>query len=523
MAKLTILQIGHVNWADTVTIPSHVRWHYVSPDELEATVVPRLDGLTVEPLEQEKHPLLSMQFNSILITSLVSEYLLTPLMDTVEAHAVFHDNVSGLIPMQKRGFFRRKVVKPLGKEGSYQEKVDYLILNLFSEQYGDRLEVGDIDVIPGFKGKISYNGHVHIQFEGDFGGDFAPLFTYRYNIMSLSMATEIWQEYIKEGQCDVRLEVSCLRKGSLGTVDKVIVLSEEDMQEPYVLSPDDAIGNYSVTVYAKGEGKLCFGPLHKRFSRMGLGKFILGGETKSDHLRQEFNYYFNPGDMKPPLSVYFAGFRNAEGFEGFYMMKRFKGPFMLFSDPRIDGGYFYLGTESYERQIRQAIQEALDYLGFDNTQLILSGISMGSFGALYNAAHFKPHAVVVSKPFTNIGKTVEGLKLKRPDDFETSADMIRNIIGASDKSAIEAFKQRFWTTFNKAQFTNTTFAISYMIQDDYDDTATQELIDHLAKDDVLVYTKGYEGRHNDKNEAVIKWFVTQLGKIIENDFGRADR
>ena len=31
-------------------------------------------------------------------------------------------------------------------------------------------------------------------------------------------------------------------------------------------------------------------------------------------------YYFNPGDLKPPLAVYFSGYRSAEGFEGRGMM-----------------------------------------------------------------------------------------------------------------------------------------------------------------------------------------------------------
>ena len=33
--------------------------------------------------------------------------------------------------------------------------------------------------------------------------------------------------------------------------------------------------------------------------------------------------------MKPPLNVYFSGYRTAEGFEGYYMMKRMNAPFYL--------------------------------------------------------------------------------------------------------------------------------------------------------------------------------------------------
>lgn len=44
--------------------------------------------------------------------------------------------------------------------------------------------------------------------------------------------------------------------------------------------------------------------------------------------------------MKPPLNVYFSGYRTAEGFEGYYMMKRMNAPFLLIGDPRVEGGSF---------------------------------------------------------------------------------------------------------------------------------------------------------------------------------------
>lgn len=54
--------------------------------------------------------------------------------------------------------------------------------------------------------------------------------------------------------------------------------------------------------------------------------------------------------------------------------------------PRIEGGAFYLGSEDYENGIKDVIQGALDYLGFTHDQLILSGLSMGSF-ELYIMRH----------------------------------------------------------------------------------------------------------------------------------------
>ena len=108
------------------------------------------------------------------------------------------------------------------------------------------------------------------------------------------------------------------------------------------------------------------------------------------------------------------------------MMNRLNAPFILISDPRIEGGAFYLGSEDYENGIKDVIQGALDYLGFTHDQLILSGLSMGSFGALYYATRLQPAAVIVGKPLINVGTIANNMKLVRPNDFGTSLDVLRS-------------------------------------------------------------------------------------------------
>ena len=61
------------------------------------------------------------------------------------------------------------------------------------------------------------------------------------------------------------------------------------------------------------------------------------------------------------------------------MMKNLGCPFLLFSDPRIEGGAFYLGSEELENKVKETIQYYLDYLGLTSKDLILSGLSMGHF------------------------------------------------------------------------------------------------------------------------------------------------
>lgn len=521
---MKILQIGTMNWKDDVqNIPEDLEWLFSRVDnlslflkeqqEIELSKLPVQDDLVVKPK-------IKVRFDAILLTDRVRESDLEILSNTIEAYGLYHISGLKLHSEHPQGIFKRKVLRELVTSSNKEETMYYLYLTLFPSQYGAKLKIPEIDVNPNFKGKVTYDGHVSANFSGDFGRHFKPLFTFRYNLSSFPIALELWQEYIKVGLADIRIEILPIRKGSLYDIMGSIILDEKDMQEPFILKPDDEVGFYAVTILAKGSGKLSFGPMHWRYSRMGLGRFVLGGERYNDEKRQEFIYYFNPGDMKPPLNVYFSGFRPAEGFEGFGMMKFLKAPFMLIADPRLEGGSFYSGTIDFEEKIQKVIHDSLDYLGFDSSDLILSGLSMGTFGALYYASHFNPYSVIVGKPFTNVGDTVEGMKLKRPDEFETIADVLLNITGGLKETNIEALNQKFWNKFQQSEYEKTQFAIAYMKNDDYDGLAAIRLLDYLSAKNVHVYAKGYLGRHNDNSSAINKWFMRQYFNLLEKKYGR---
>ncbi|MDS2351341.1 accessory Sec system protein Asp2, partial [Streptococcus pneumoniae] len=63
---------------------------------------------------------------------------------------------------------------------------------------------------------------------------------------------------------------------------------------------------------------------------------------------------------------------------------------------------------------------------FSNKELILSGISMGTYGALYYSSDFEPKAVIVSKPLTNLGLIAERGRLEAPGLFPTAFDILRH-------------------------------------------------------------------------------------------------
>lgn len=522
---MKILQIGSQSWAEQVEqVPAGLDWYWTRIDNL----IPYLEDLraaaqaALPPAKEGQAPAkVRLRFDAVVLAEPVEEAALEPLMNLVEAYGLYLDEGISVAEGAPYGIFRRKRLRPLGISGDAQTKIEFLQLTHFGSQYGAKLKLTDIDLSPHFQGQVSYDGQVAVHLQGDFGQDFQPLLTYRYNLSSFPVALEIWLEHFKiSGNPEIKLEITPMRQGSIQAYLPSLFLEEDQLEEPYILPQDPDIGFYSISVWAKGQGELGFGPLHWRYSRLGMGRFVLGGERYSDAKKQEFIYYFNPGDLKPPLNVYFSGFRTAEGFEGYGIMKSLKGPFLLIGDPRLEGGGFYIGSSELEAKIRAVIQESLDYLGFDKKDLILSGLSMGTFGALYYAADFNPYAVVIGKPFTNIGDTVGAMKFKRPDEFETSADVLRNVTGGTDDRHLEELNQRFWAKFSQSAFEQTTFAIAYMENDDYDGQATSRLIAALADKGAHIYTKGYEGRHNDNSPAINKWFMRQYVQLLEDGYGR---
>lgn len=88
--------------------------------------------------------------------------------------------------------------------------------------------------------------------------------------------------------------------------------------------------------------------LHSRWGRDGAGNFIAGGQRiVNPQTRDDIAYYFNPGDLKPPLNVYFSGAREAEGFEAYFLFKGLKAPMLLFTDMRLNIGQFYDDEDNF--------------------------------------------------------------------------------------------------------------------------------------------------------------------------------
>lgn len=303
----------------------------------------------------------------------------------------------------------------------------------------------------------------------------------------------------------------------------------EELPVGVEVPPADHPTGLQLDFFVRGHGQLNLAGIHFRRSRGQYGEILVGGQRLMDHagMRQEIMAYFDPGDLRPPLSVYFSGYQTAEAFEGFGMMRRFGTPFMLIMDPRLEGGAFYLGSDDLQQQVRDVIRQALHRLGFSHNQLILSGISMGTYAALYYGAQLQPYGIVIGKPLVNLGNIARNGRLWRPEmlgvgGFATALDMVLTYTGDLHHQNLDQMNAQFWDEFKGGDFKDTTFAVAYMYDDDYDQRAFPMLRDYLKQHfpETRVLYKGLVGRHNDDTGGVVNWFLFQYWHLLEQGFGR---
>lgn len=502
-----ILQIGIDNWAHHYEIPENMDWYYFCPNSpLALRKMMEMEGIT--------------SFQAILIED--GQYIrdLLPFIHHIEPYTLLYSQDYKTTDLAILDCLKKRCAQAVDFSDP-QQLINDLSTSLFGGGYGDKLFPSSIQIHPSFEGSITYQGFEHVTIEGNFGDDFQQLAYWSYNIIVYkNLPIELWLEYEKQGNCEFRIVIRKIWNGSVDEFFEEEVYSEADLEKAIIMDSKDSNYLLIISIEACGNGKLRLGNLHQRWSRKQFGKFVLGGNILHDSKRDEINYFFHPGDFKPPLAVYFSGFRPAEGFEGYFMMKNLGCPFILFSDPRLQGGAFYLGSDELENKVKQIIQYYLDYLGLTSKDLILSGISMGTFPALYYGASFEPHAIIVGKPLTNIGTIARRGRLEAPGVFDTSFDILRHQTGDVSTQHMVKLDQRFWTTFKQADFSMTTFGLSYMKDEDMDSHAYEQLVSHLCNTGAKILSRGTVGRHNDDTNTNILWFLHFYNMILE-DFGRS--
>ena len=463
-------------------------------------------------------------FDVVICTDDFGEQALIPFLSVIEAHRLIlnqkdEGQVSSFLKTSKCPIFMN-FDRPL-------EVLEVLYDSFYGEEFsgGVKLGLDRVHVNSEFSGKVTHLGAYRLSLEGDFSsvGEetliswLDSIGGYRYFLIH---AVKFKLEF--EHSAGVEIGLCVLEIGAQGNVIRRHEYQEEQVREGIVIVYDPEVVDFSVTLSARGSGHLKVGALHVRNDRQGYGEFSPGGEYITDTHNEELFYYFHPGNLKPPFNVYFSGFKTAEGFEAFYLMKSLGHPFLLVTDTRLLGGSFYLGSSELEEKMVDVIQTQLEALNFSNQDLILSGLSMGTFGALYYASFLSPYAVIAGKPLVNLDRIVKNGRLIRPKEFSTSFDLVGALMSKFSNQELPKLHARFWERFSQNNFEKTQFVLAHMLNDDYDDRAYNDLLEALSGTSARVIGKGIPGRHNDDTSGVVQWFRGQYQRLIDEGFEKGE-
>lgn len=497
MDKIRVLQLGDEDWSGIYTLPETVEWEYAESFVKEAEKPYDLVFLDRTPQREE----------------------IGPLSAAVKAHTLF---VTGKV--KKAGRVKRLCDSKKAAVLREEEIQRFLTLEAkyyFPKSYGEKFKQAHLAIARGFSGSVQWNGNYSVSLQGEFGECWRQAVFWRHNLpLEPGRVIDLWLEYQKDPEVSVKLVVTLFVRGSVSEVIRQWEFGEEDLKQVVQIDGGSQGGYAFVSLHAKGTGSLQVIALHDRHSRGSHGYFLPGGERFAASNREELFCYFDPGDRKPPLNVYFSGYKMAQGFEGYYLMKNLGCPFLLVAEPRLEGGGFYMGSKEYETLIADSIRAYMSELGFSADQVILSGLSMGTYGALYYGCDILPHAIILGKPLASIGNVAANEKYLRPGGFPTSLDVLMYLCGSTDEAAVKRLNDRFWNKFDAVDWGSSKFIISYMMEDDYDMDAYSDLISHLQSDGVQVYGKGIHGRHNDNTGGIVNWFVGQFERVLKEDFNR---
>lgn len=406
---------------------------------------------------------------------------------------------------------------------------DFINNVLFNGQYGDRLDFNDIAVLPAFQSHMEQLGTGELQLKNLQLKQWSQVITWRMTTaLAKNNRLAFWPEFELLGQAQVMFKLYLLDQYSGRVLMSYKISSEKLLTQPFVFNVPAEDCHLFVAALLKGTvEKFAVRNLSLRRDRYGFGDTMVGAKmlTDSAHGGGQLGVYFDAGDLKPPLNVYFSGSQTAEDFEGPKMMNRVgdgSAPYLLIFDERLAGGAFCIGNESLEKQVVATIKKYLEVLNFSNQDLVLSGISMGSTAALYYAADLDPGAVIVGKPVVNLGTMAQNERLVRPYGYPTSLDILLLNEGSTDTAAQSRLNRHFWNHLKTGSFTNPTFEIAYMKEDDYDHDAFSELF-HFLKDrhpTIKILYKRLTGRHNDDTPSVVSWFMRQFENTMQNKFHR---
>lgn len=496
---MNILQIGPVNWADQYQLPKSIQWEFNDyPSD-------------------KKH-----NYNAVLVTgkNKLTDDNWCQLQWQVDPYNVIYlAGIKDQLSLAARHFLKYQAA--ISSTDQPQTIIDNLPKQYFFGQSGMRF--APTNLLPQMNNIQTFElqDADHLLITTDTKEKWQSIGNYKTNVyLDPDRLIKFWLEY-QTDHLAVRLRIFIQPSGGNGDPADSFILSLNSLDEvqlPIKMSKE--IRFAAVGLEVKGKGKLRLGPLHSRWARAGRGEFITGGQRIVNPAnREDIAYYFNPGDLRPPLNVYFSGARGKEGFEAYPLFRNMHTPTILFTDMRLEVGQFYT-TSFMEKNIKKIILKYLAQLGFDKSQLIMNGISMGTYPAMKLGAQLGPYAINVAKPLANLGLIAERGRLERPDTFATIFDVDNQLLPSLKLSQLQKLDQQFWQSFEKTDLSQTRLFVGYMKDDDYDNRTIEYLRhSHSIANAKQFSTNGFAGRHND-DPTITTWFVDRLNQLLRDDFER---
>ena len=459
---MRVLQLGSIDWSKKYELTKNLEWHFNDFPPIEKV--------------DEKDPKKNLtKKNWADLKGLVPPYQVLYLPKVLE------------IADTEESYFLKSIAAQ-----EITEDPQYLINKLeeryFVGQTGMRVAAVNFKLNDRQVHSFEYLGHGELKLNLDTNNEWINLGVYKTGIyIDPGKRINFWLT-MKNNNFQVRMRIFIQNPGSDGDVKDQVVIDLTKFQKDEYFSQLEVLEYYrnaTISLEVKGSGELTIGTLHARWGRDGAGDFISGGKRIVDPAtREDIAYYFNPGDLKPPLNVYFSGAREREGFEGYFLMKRLNAPMLLFTDMRL-----------------------------------AVGISMGTYPAIKYGAKLKPYAINVAKPLLNLGYIARRAALDRPGGFDTIFDVDGAINRSLSFEKLKELDQKTMNELGQSDLSQTRLFVAYMKNDDYDDHAVAELKKSPAVRNAIQFSiKGFDGRHND-DPAVNYWFIYRLYEIMGN-FGR---
>ncbi|WP_295729316.1 accessory Sec system protein Asp2 [uncultured Limosilactobacillus sp.] len=511
---MIVLQLGNQNWQDQFDIPQAIKWVYNQPDYFAKLPKPkRKNG---KPKKRQKF------FNMVLVTAPVNltDDEWARLQWKIDPYRVLYTpGVYDHLSPAGQSFLLQNRAKLV--QQTPQETIADLDKKYFTAEHGGfkmpphHLIINRTLIQDG----ITYPdpGHVTVHVNAE---DWQTLGNYREDwYIAPHRQMKVWLEFSQNVNVVVRLRVFATQDGQR----RQFILDLDSRREPVIPLAVQDYGQFiSVAVEVRGLGDLTIGYVHGRWSRYGVGHYIPGGQRLIDpENNEEIPYYFNPGDGQPPLNVYFSGVSMVEAYEGKNMLRRAQAPSLAIFDPRLSLGQFYFSA-NLEKRITQLIQQTLANLGFNHQQLVVMGISAGSYAAVKLGAPLQPKAIIVGKLLANLGHIAARGRLHRPDDFQASYDIVTRIMNnESNIHDLQQLNDTYWRVLSECDLSQTKLFVTYMKSDNFDDQSFARFAQTPAvkASEEFAY-QGYPGRHNDNSYAISNWFKRRLDQVLHDDFGR---